>query len=101
MHPPLFTRHTVPRRPVWQAILAASLLGLAVGCSPAEADRTPPVRPVKTMVVASGGDVRTRIFPGVAEAARRVELAFQVPGLLVKLPVKEGDRVAKGDVIGE
>jgi multidrug efflux system membrane fusion protein len=53
------------------------------------------------MVVAAGGDVRTRIFPGVAEAARRVELAFQVPGLLVKLPVKEGDRVAKGDVIAE
>ena len=53
------------------------------------------------MVVASGGDVRTRIFPGVAEAARRVELAFQVPGLLVKLPVKEGQRVAKGEVIGE
>ena len=101
MQPPFLPRHSVPRRPVGQAILAAALLGLTLGCSPAEADRTTPVRPVKTMVVASGGDVRTRIFPGVAEAARRVELAFQVPGLLVKLPVKEGDRVAKGDVIGE
>ena len=78
------------------AVLTASL-----GCAPAAVERPEPVRPVKTMVIASGGDVRTRIFPGVAEASRRVELAFQVPGLLVKLPVKEGDRVAEGDVIGE
>ena len=78
-----------------------ALLTASLGCAPAAVERPEPVRPVKTMVVASGGDVRTRVFPGVAEASRRVELAFQVPGLLVKLPVKEGQRVAKGDVIGE
>ena len=78
-----------------------AVLAVSLGCAPAAVERPEPVRPVKTMVVASGGDVRTRIFPGVAEASRRVELAFQVPGLLVKLPVKEGQRVAKGDVIGE
>jgi multidrug efflux system membrane fusion protein len=83
------------------ALLACAVLTATLGCTPASVERTEPVRPVKTMVVASGGDVRTRIFPGVAEAARRVELAFQVPGLLVKLPVKEGQRVAKGEVIGE
>ena len=41
----------------------------------------------------------TRRFPGTVEASRRVELAFQVSGLLVKLPVKEGQKVAKGEVI--
>jgi RND family efflux transporter MFP subunit len=30
-----------------------------------------------------------------------VELAFQVPGLLVKLPVTEGQKVAKGELIGQ
>jgi RND family efflux transporter MFP subunit len=30
-----------------------------------------------------------------------VELAFQVPGLLVKLPIKEGQKVAKGELIGQ
>ena len=80
-------------------LLALAILAAALGCTPAPVERPEPIRPVKTMVVASGGDVRTRIFPGVAEAARRVELAFQVPGLLVKLPVKEGQRVAKGEVI--
>jgi multidrug efflux pump subunit AcrA (membrane-fusion protein) len=42
-----------------------------------------------------------RSFPGKVEASRKVELAFQVPGLLVRLPVKEGQRVAKGEVIAE
>jgi RND family efflux transporter MFP subunit len=33
------------------------------------------------------------------EASRKVELAFQVSGLLIKLPVKEGQRIKVGDVI--
>ncbi|WP_428308208.1 efflux RND transporter periplasmic adaptor subunit [Lacipirellula sp.] len=82
-------------------VLLTLLTAIAIGCTPPVAERTEPIRPVKTMVIAAGGDVRTRIFPGVAEAARRVELAFQVPGVLVKFPVKEGQRVAKGEVIGE
>ena len=42
-----------------------------------------------------------RSFPGKVEASRKAELAFQVPGLLVKLPVKEGQNVAKGEVIAQ
>jgi multidrug resistance efflux pump len=53
------------------------------------------------MVVSSGGDIRVRRFPGRVDASRRVELAFQVPGLLIKLPVKEGDKVSKGAVIAQ
>jgi RND family efflux transporter MFP subunit len=30
-----------------------------------------------------------------------VELAFRVPGVLIELPVREGDRVAKGDLIAK
>jgi RND family efflux transporter MFP subunit len=53
------------------------------------------------MVVAAGQDTRERIFPGRVDASRRVELAFQVAGLLSQFPVKEGERVAKGDLIGQ
>jgi RND family efflux transporter MFP subunit len=53
------------------------------------------------MVATAGDETHTRIFPGKAEAARRVELAFQVSGLLVQLPVREGQQVAKGEVIGQ
>jgi RND family efflux transporter MFP subunit len=53
------------------------------------------------MVVTAGGEPHVRVFPGKVEAVRTVELAFQVNGLLVKLPVKEGDTVAKGEVIAQ
>ena len=53
------------------------------------------------MVVAAGADSYKRSFPGKVEASHRVELAFQVPGLLVKLPVREGQRVEQGQVLGE
>jgi RND family efflux transporter MFP subunit len=74
---------------------------LAAGCS-GPAESVPEVaRPVKTLVVTTGEDTRIRSFPGVVEASKRVELAFQVAGLLVKFPVKEGQKVAKGELIGE
>jgi RND family efflux transporter MFP subunit len=53
------------------------------------------------MVVTAGDDSHVRSFPGMVEASRRVELAFQVPGLLVKFPVKEGQKVEKDEVIGQ
>jgi len=42
------------------------------------------------MLVETGDRSLARTFPGKVEASKTVELAFQVPGLLVKLPVKEG-----------
>ncbi|MBV8270234.1 MAG: biotin/lipoyl-binding protein [Planctomycetaceae bacterium] len=42
-----------------------------------------------------------RSFPGKVEASKKVELAFRVPGLLVKLPVREGQSIAKGEVIAQ
>jgi RND family efflux transporter MFP subunit len=53
------------------------------------------------MVVTAGGEPHVRSFPGKVEASKKVELAFQVPGLLAKLPVKEGDKVAKGALIAQ
>jgi RND family efflux transporter MFP subunit len=44
-------------------------------------------------------DVRS--FPGKVDASRRVDLAFQVPGVLINLPVKEGQNVAKGAIIAQ
>lgn len=80
---------------------ALILLGLAVGCSSKPPLGSEPVRPVKTMVVTAGDDLHVRSFPGKADATRNATLAFQVPGLIVQLPVKEGQKVAKGDVIAQ
>ena len=59
------------------------------------------IRPVKTIVVGGAGAGGERRFPGRIESAKRVELAFRVPGKLNELPVKEGDEVVVGAVIAK
>ncbi len=93
------TRDQAPRREM--LLLVASLSWLGSGCSRPAPPTTELIRPVKTLVVSVGEATQQRMFPGRVEASRRVELAFQVPGVLVTLPVKEGQRVAKGDLIAQ
>lgn len=57
------------------------------------------VRPVRFFAIKQADDKETRSFPGRVEASKRVELAFQVPGLLINLPVTEGQRINKGDIV--
>ncbi|MCE5327499.1 MAG: efflux RND transporter periplasmic adaptor subunit [Planctomycetaceae bacterium] len=58
-----------------------------------------PVRPVKTMLV--GGPVPTNLrrYPGKVQAARRVQLSFDVAGTIAEFPVVSGQQVHKGDVL--
>jgi len=81
--------------------IALSLICLGAGCSQQGTTRSEMARPVKTMVVAAGGETHLRTFPGRVEASKKAELAFQVSGLLVKFQVKEGQHVAKDEVIGQ
>ncbi|QDU31762.1 Multidrug resistance protein MdtA precursor [Anatilimnocola aggregata] len=95
-----YRRRNLPNYgPDWRIGLV--LLLAAAGCSGAKTSSPEQVRPVKTLVVVAGEATNTRAFPGKVDAANRVQLAFQVPGLLVKLPVKEGQKVAKGEVIAQ
>lgn len=77
------------------------VLPLLTGCSPAEAPRAETVRPVKTMVVAAGEDTRERLFSGRVAASQAADLTFSVSGLLVSLPVKEGQSVTNGQIIAQ
>src|SRR5262245_63708207 len=79
--------------------VALSVICLSASCSRQEAARSQIPRPVKTMVVTAGNEPAVRSFPGKVAASKRVDLAFQVPGLLVRLPVKEGQKVARGQII--
>jgi RND family efflux transporter MFP subunit len=85
----------------WAMPSALSILVLAAGCSGKPPPPSEAIRPVKTMVVVAGGEPHVRSFPGKIEASKKVEMAFLVPGLLVKLPVRERQRVAKGDLIAQ
>jgi membrane fusion protein, multidrug efflux system len=81
--------------------IALSIIYLVVGCSRQEAPRSEVVRPVKTMVVVAGDAINVRSFPGRVQGSKNVELAFRVAGLLIKLPVKEGQSVAKDEMIAQ
>jgi len=74
---------------------------LAAGCAPPTEPPAEVVRPVKTTLVTAGSEARERLLPGTVEASRRVELAFQVPGIVASLPVREGQSVAKGEIIAQ
>jgi RND family efflux transporter MFP subunit len=80
---------------------AVSLTLLAAGCSGNPSPPSDEGRPVKVMVVSAAGAPHVRSFPGKVEASKKVELAFQVPGIIVALPVKEGDTVKKGALIAQ
>jgi RND family efflux transporter MFP subunit len=83
------------------ASLSLIVLCIVAGCARDQPPERDVRRPVKTMVVSGGNDLRVRSFPGKVEASRRAELAFQVAGLLVKFPVKEGQKIAEGELIGQ
>src|SRR5262245_22638514 len=80
---------------------ALPLTLLAAGCSGTAPPPSDEGRPVKVMVVSAAGEPHVRSFPGKVEASKKVELAFQVPGIIAELPVKEGDTVKKGALIAQ
>jgi multidrug efflux system membrane fusion protein len=89
-------------KPCSKFLLCAGLVVSCVaGCAPKPVPTHDVVRPVKTMVVSAGDNTHSRSFPGRVDASQRVELAFQVPGIITELSVKEGQQVAKGDLIAQ
>lgn len=86
-------------------LLALSVLCLS-SCSKKAEDqpKATAARPIKLMTIgdsgnSSSGSAQTRKLPGTVKAADQVDLAFQVAGTLIDLPVKEGQRVKKGDLV--
>ena len=78
---------------------ALALVGLG-GCSgELEAPPEPQVRPAKLLVVAAAANTRTIRLPAVIDASATADLAFQVSGLIVSVPVREGQTVAAGTEI--
>src|SRR5215471_1090042 len=82
-------------------LLALSTTCFDGGCAPQHSTEPESPRPVKTVLVAAGNKPITRSFPGKVEAAKKVDLAFQVPGLVIRQPGKEGNSVAKGEMIAQ
>ncbi|MDP8262430.1 MAG: efflux RND transporter periplasmic adaptor subunit [Candidatus Ancaeobacter aquaticus] len=67
--------------------------------SKAPEEKAQVARPVKTMVVADQQVVSKGTYPGKAEAINTADIAFEVSGKLIELPIKRGQEVAKDFLI--
>ena len=77
-------------------VLAAAIL--LAGCGQKKETTTTTARPVKTTIVESRSIIR-KDFSGIVEAVEYVKLTFRVNGQIIQLPVIEGQKVKKGQLI--
>ena len=98
----LHTRFTIKRTPFSTSFLIVLCLNI-VFCSCGKKDdqdtQREIARPVKILTISESAEELTERYPGTVRAAQRVDLAFQVPGTLIKLPVTEGQEVKEGDLL--
>lgn len=82
-------RHARATRFFAGVVLAASL----------QAAAQTPAQPLKTVAAVAASATSTSAFDGVVEAVRQTVVAAQVPGAVVQLDAKVGDRVKAGQVL--
>lgn len=82
------------------ALAALAALALLPACGD---KKTAPVaeyiRPVKMVEIQTAAAARTYEFPGQIEAAQQSNLAFEVPGKLTSIEVKEGDFIKQDELV--
>lgn len=84
----------------WNFLMIVAL-GL-LGCEkeePVVVEELP--RPVKAYVIGGDEVSEVRRLPARVYASQRAEVSFRVPGLIVELPVKEGDEVEEGQLLAQ
>ena len=87
---------------VYKIVLLALATTTLWGCGKEqEVVKEPVIRPVKTVVIQDEQLGSARSFPGRVDAVQRAQVSFRVPGKLIKIHVKEGDNVNKGDLLAE
>ncbi|WP_232455089.1 efflux RND transporter periplasmic adaptor subunit [Oceanisphaera avium] len=81
--------------------LAVGLVSALSGCGEPEpeAQAEAVIRPVPMMKVTASHGLSGLRFPGRVRAVQRAELAFNLPGRMIELPVKEGQRIEKGALV--
>ncbi len=91
----------IPFIPIARLFLLLILI-LTIGCGQEEvSEEKVLIRPVKYLQINQSGQIGQLEFPGKITAAQEVLMAFEVPGKIESFPVKEGLRVAKGQVLGK
>lgn len=84
-----------------QRVLPIVIALAIIGCGEKEVTTERDViQPAKVMVVEGVSNAINRQLPGTVRASQRVDLGFQVPGQLKFFPLKEGQKVTEGEVLG-
>ncbi len=73
---------------------------LLFSCSEKQENGKEMVRPVKTDVAVARNEIR-KDFAGIVGALDHVKLAFRVNGQIINIPVGQGQRVKKGQLIAQ
>ena len=92
----------VGKQGLFATVVIGALSFFLTGCQEQEVAAAPSVekaRPARVMVVSEFDDLFTRTFTGRVDAVQTVDLAFQIPGKIIELPIIEGQHIAKGDLI--
>lgn len=83
-------------------LLAASWALLVTGgCEQPLSEKKAVVRPVKIYKIGSLQPEAILEYPGTIKARRSAEMGFEVAGRIIERPVKEGDRVKKGQLLAK
>lgn len=87
-------------RPLRSALFCLAVaLGLSA-CGEKGGDTAKPVsRPVKLFTLGETEAARTLRFPGSVSAVKQSDMAFEVSGRIIDIPVTEGQRVEAGTVL--
>lgn len=80
-------------------IISALVLTLAACSDKDDKPKQEVAKPVKAILIGKPDSTQYREFPGKVEAAKTVELSFQVPGKLQKFPVTKGQDIDEGHLI--
>lgn len=81
-------------------LFIALFIGLLSSCNKKSDINKETVRPVKIGTVESRSEIRKE-FSGIVEAVNFAKLAFRVSGQIIDIPIIEGQRVKKGQLIAE
>lgn len=80
-------------------LLALSITLAFAGCGKEEVSKKEIIRPVRTLEIGVKDAFTMRKYPGKAEAADSVTMAFELSGKLKDLPVDVGDFVKRGQKV--
>ncbi|MFK5979650.1 MAG: efflux RND transporter periplasmic adaptor subunit [Rhizobiaceae bacterium] len=95
---------SISLRSVFSILLIAIFAALIAGCSGDEqtqASKEPVIRPVKVITVEPVSSAFERTYSAVIIPSQEATLSFRVSGRIIELPIRNGVRVKKGDVIAQ